>query len=67
MDAFKCDGCKEFQAGEPLFTITLAVTEFGGCNEWHCCAWSCVEMLVKHEREKVSRPSGLTPGGSCRE
>lgn len=49
MDAYRCDGCGRFEAGRPLFAITPTVLEYSQPEEFHCCAWTCVEDLAKRK------------------
>lgn len=57
MNAYKCDGCKQYQNGEPLIEVHLMVYEWGEPNELHFCAWSCVAI---HTNEVLTE-QGATP------
>lgn len=51
MRAYKCDGCQEYRNGEPLFVIVPTFSDIAMPEEFHCCAWSCIEKLATRERQ----------------
>jgi len=48
MNAYRCDGCKEFFQSAPLYTIerTDGIEAFDEASEYHLCSWGCVSLVA---------------------
>ena len=49
MQAYKCDGCGEFQEGSPEFELRRdrEIEVFGHTNDYQLCSWQCVHKVAE--------------------
>lgn len=47
MDAYKCDGCKQYKDGPAILTIerTDGLATMADDDKLHACSWACVETI----------------------
>lgn len=49
MDAYKCNGCKQYFDGRPYLTVAKEYLTHGEPPEYHLCSWDCLELLAKEK------------------